>query len=151
MGKKGKHGAFDSLILGTGDVKRLRASCDAFLVADWEQEKAQAAEVVASEGTFWSDETRAEAWQWLKDNETSPSVPMPNPYVYSPPPKPTLEEWMEGAHVSTPTGEYESRYGKSIMLDEWQDSDTREQAMQAAKLLNPLLDAKTPRKNNKRT
>jgi hypothetical protein len=78
MGKKGKHGAFDSLILGTGDVKRLRASCDAFLVADWEAEKAQAAEVVASEGTFWSDETRAEAWQWLKDNETSPSLPLPN-------------------------------------------------------------------------
>lgn len=77
LGKKGKYGAFDSLILGTGDVKRLRASCDAFLVADWEQEKTQAAEVIASEGTFWSDETRAEAWQWLKDNVTSPSTPMP--------------------------------------------------------------------------
>lgn len=53
--------------------------------------------------------------------------------------------------LAVPTGEYESRYGKSIMLDEWRDSDTREQVMQAAKLLNPLLDAKTPRKNNKRT
>jgi hypothetical protein len=39
MGKKGEHGAFDSLILGTGDVKRLRASCDAFLATAKEEEQ----------------------------------------------------------------------------------------------------------------
>ena len=32
MGRKSKHGAFDSLILGNGDVKRLRDSCSAFLL-----------------------------------------------------------------------------------------------------------------------
>jgi hypothetical protein len=35
-------------------------------------------------------------------------------------------------------GKYEPRDAKPIMLDEWLNSDTREQAIQAAKLLTPL-------------
>jgi hypothetical protein len=54
------------------------------------------------------------------------------------------------AHGSIPTGKYEPRDAKSIMLDEWLDSDTREQSIQAAKALHPLLLKKTPRKNNKK-
>jgi hypothetical protein len=33
-----------------------------------------------------------------------------------------------------------------MMLDEWLDPDTREQSIQAAKLLHPLLETKKPRK-----
>lgn len=32
MGKKSRYGAFDSLLLGNGDVRRLRDSCNAFLL-----------------------------------------------------------------------------------------------------------------------
>lgn len=37
-----------------------------------------------------------------------------------------------------------------MMLDEWLDPDTREQSIQAAKLLHPLLETKKPRKNKNR-
>jgi hypothetical protein len=37
-----------------------------------------------------------------------------------------------------------------VMLDEWVGPDTREQSIQAAKLLHPLLETKKPRKNNKK-
>ena len=75
--------------------------------------------------------------------------------------KPDAEEWMEAVDALIPTaeawmeaaaaqGKYEPRDAKSIMLDEWLDSDTREQSIQAAKALHPLLLKKTPRKNNKK-
>jgi hypothetical protein len=58
--------------------------------------------------------------------------------------------WDEIEDLAVPSGKYEPRDAKSIMLDEWQDSDTREQSIQAAKLLHPLLETKKPRKNNKK-
>jgi hypothetical protein len=58
--------------------------------------------------------------------------------------------WDEIEDLAVPAGKYESRYAKSIMLDEWLDFDTREQSIQAAKLLHPLLETKKPRKNKKR-
>lgn len=43
IGRKSKHGAFDSLILGNGDVRRLRNSCNTFMktVAREETKKEQ--------------------------------------------------------------------------------------------------------------
>jgi hypothetical protein len=58
--------------------------------------------------------------------------------------------WDEIEDLAVPAGQYEPRDAKPIMLDEWLDSDTREQSIQAAKALHPLLGAKTPRKNNKK-
>lgn len=36
LGKQSRHGAFDSILLHTDDVRRLRASCDRFLAKEEE-------------------------------------------------------------------------------------------------------------------